>query len=65
MTLNIHDVVYSTGTGSVDILLILRTGTVHTTTRITDGIMENVLIEPGTISVRSDVALTFIDDSEA
>ena len=64
MWLKIHDV-FSTGSGTVDILLMKKTGTVHTTPRIQDGIMKDVLMEDGTISVRSDVALNFIDDSEA
>ena len=57
MWLSIYYVVYSAGTGRVEILIMMKTGTVQpSTTTMEDGLICYVQLE-GTISVRSDVSL--------
>ena len=64
MWLSIYYVVYCAGTGAVDILIMMKTGTVHSTGG-EDGLMNHVQIIHGTISVRSEVSLNFTDETAA
>ena len=65
MWLSIYYVVYSAGTGAVDILIMMKTGTVHSTGG-EDGLIDHVHIHiQGTISVRSEVSLNFTDETAA
>ena len=62
MWLSIYDVVYSAGTGKVDGLLMMKTGTVHSSPG--DWVITHVHID-STISVRSDVSLNSTDKTAA